>query len=52
MCATFDQNTLQRFDLYRVHKVIPLPVHGDLDLLPLTSAFNKTHLKVGNYVSL
>ena len=37
MCAKFDQEAHNGLVLYRVHKLISIYVHCDLDLWPLTS---------------
>ena len=34
---------MQQFSLYRVHKLISIYVHCDLDLLPLTFKINRVH---------
>ena len=43
MSAKFDKEMHKGFSLYRVHKLISIYVHCDLDLWPLTSKINRVH---------
>ena len=43
MSAKFDQEVQKKFSRYRVHRVISIYVHYDLDLCPLTSKINRVH---------
>ena len=42
VCQDWSRST-QRFSCYRVHKLISIYVHCDLDLWPLTSKINRVH---------